>query len=104
MGKILIVSAAIAAGCYGLMVSSAQAGERWPAPVCKEIGRVRGILESSGSAVVRANQLFGLLLLQEAHCGMAVQAELDADRAIMGRQSGSAPPRAPILCDTTPKT
>ena len=57
-------------GCYGLLVGTAEAGERWPANVCKDIQALRTILESDQPTPAdRANQRFGVLLLQEVHCG-----------------------------------
>ncbi len=92
---------ALVLGCYGLMVGSAEAG-RWPADVCKELARVRGILESSGTPVAKANQRFAVLLLQGDHCGVAVDADLAADQNTVGRRSAPAQ-RQPLHCDTTPK-
>jgi hypothetical protein len=94
-------------GFYGLMVCSAQAGERWPANVCSDIARLRTILEASTETPTdRAKVRYGLLLLQDTHCGVSTRALQDADLAIVSR--GDAPvrtpaPRAPILCDTTSK-
>lgn len=104
-------------GCYGFVVSPAAAGERWPANVCNELLRAQHILETGDqSAETRADKRFGLLLLRGAHCGVAVDAELAADRAVVVAPGGrgdartqpaapkSAPqPRQPMFCDTTPK-
>ena len=110
MGKILIVSAAIAAGCYGFMVGAAgaaSAGERWPARYCAELGKFRAIVDGSGSAVERANQRFVLLILQEAHCGVSTRAELEADAATIGtppRKSSSPAPSQSTHCLSVPMT
>ena len=46
--------------CYGLLVGAAEAGERWPANVCKDIQSLRTILESDQPTPAdRANQRFG---------------------------------------------
>ena len=95
----------IALACYGLVVGPAEAANRWPANVCKDLAYARKVLEGgSGSSAYKANLRFGVLVLQESHCGVSVQAELDADaRAISGKSTGAAAPRQPLLCDTTPK-
>jgi hypothetical protein len=94
-------------GFYGLMVCSAQAGKRWSANVCSDIARLWTILEGIEQAPTdRAKERYGLLLLQDTHCGVSTRALQDADLAIVSR--GDAPvrapsPRVPILCDTTSK-
>lgn len=90
-------------GCYGLLVGSADAANRWPADVCKDLARARQVMEvGKQSAVGRAERRFGILLLQEAHCGVSVQADLDADQRVISGKAQDAP-RRPMLCDTTPK-
>jgi hypothetical protein len=98
-------------GCFGFVVGPAGAGERWPAKYCAELGKLRAILETGDTPVARAHERFGVLLLQQTHCGMDVQAIIDADNAELSRAEApreksvrTAPrPRQPMLCDTTPK-
>lgn len=90
----------------GVMVSSAGAGERWPANVCKDIGSLRAIIEKHYAAVDRGTARFATLMLQREHCGVDITAALGADRApIPARREArpAAEPRQPLLCDTTPK-
>jgi hypothetical protein len=89
------------------MVCSAQAGERWPANVCKDIQGLRTIIESHDqTASDRADMRFAVLLMQEVHCSVDVRAARAADRAALSQDTApkSSPKRrSPILCDTTPK-
>jgi hypothetical protein len=106
MKKLLVVL-----GLFGSMVCQAQAGERWPENVCKDIQGLRTILETdkpATDAVDRANQRFAVLLMQEVHCGVDVKAAQAADRRVFQAQSQpaqrpAAALRAPVFCDTTRK-
>lgn len=91
--------------CYGFAVGSAEAANRWPPEVCKDLMRARQIMEAGKqSAEGRAERRFSILLLQEAHCGVSIQADLDADdRVISGKKTSGEAPHRPMLCDTTPK-
>jgi hypothetical protein len=89
-------------GFVGLMVRAAQAGDRWPAAVCSEIARVRTVIEVDiTSPARRAQGRLALLILQEMHCGIDTRPLQAADIALLDR--GRTAPRAPVLCDTTPK-
>jgi hypothetical protein len=92
---------ALILGCYGLVAGPAQAGDRWPANACKDVQDLRTILEAEDpTAADRANQRFGILLLQEVHCGVDVKAEQTADMAVFHALSQPVhreTPRAPAL-------
>jgi hypothetical protein len=107
MKKILIVL-----GCYGFMVGSAQAGERWPPGPCADVARVRVVLEKDRPPPEKAMVRLGVLLIQREHCGIDVKADMDADFAALqheiddaerrGRRAASPTPRQPMHCLTVP--
>jgi hypothetical protein len=97
-------------GCYGLMVGSAQAGDRlptdrWSASVCGGVAKMRVFIETNiTNPAELARTRFALLLLQDDHCGVSTRALRDADLAILDRAPrATRPVRPPVLCDTTPK-
>lgn len=112
MKKILMVL-----GCYGFVVSSAEAGDRWPPGPCADLAQRRALIEKAGLlGTDKPMARVGLLLLQRDHCGVSVKAELAADRAQLQAEVTNAEnalkrqparpapePRRPLLCDTTPK-
>lgn len=112
-------------GCYGLMVGAASAGERWSEETCKHLQEMKASTYARGitGAQKRFWSVAAILIAQRDNCGVSTQAELDAALAAvrheqvamrptmpMGLEEDiqpvrrSAPaPRAPVLCDTTPK-
>jgi hypothetical protein len=77
------------------------ANKHWPAHICAEIQRVEGIavggpLRPSDRGIAR----FGLLLLEQGHCGIDVSRKVAADQAVLDEEQRRAPPR-PLNCFTT---
>lgn len=107
MKKILMVSAALAVGCYGLMVGSAEAGSRWSAESCRNLQEMKADTYAGGPDGLDW-KLIPILRFQRDKCGVNVDAEFQRAmaKAAAPRARRSAPtaePRRPVHCDTTPK-
>ena len=86
--KWILVLGLVLLGYYGSMVGPAQAGERWSAGPCADVGRLRAWVEHQSQSAPLGYQAAArqtLLLLQEENCGVDVRAEQDADNAALGR-------------------
>ncbi|WP_454627815.1 hypothetical protein [Bradyrhizobium cenepequi] len=92
----------------GFAVGSASAAERWPKDVCSELARVeRGVTAANHNKLYRALSRGPLLVLERDRCGVDVSRKEAEDNAVAEAFDKSVPegqrPRAPVLCDTTPK-
>ena len=100
---------AVFLGCCGAMaMSAAQAAQRWPANVCRELAaleRMDARAYAGRPAQLATARLNVLMLLQE-RCAVDVKAKLAADSAA-GRAANAATsraayrrPRDPLYCTT----
>jgi hypothetical protein len=121
MKKLLLVL-----GCYGLVVSSVAADERWSAETCRHLQEMKVEIKAQDvDEQFKSIQLFAVLLRQAKHCDPSVVGEIErtvkilkaADEAnLKALKDASSPalqrqpqrqsqpqPRQPMFCDTTPK-
>ena len=101
-------------GFCGVMVGSAEAGQRWPSGPCADVATLRSSLEKGdlGSPSNKAMIRLGFLVLQRDRCGVDVGAvaaaadkaplegELDQTVARVGRRKERAGSRQPLNCYT----
>jgi len=96
--------------CGVMAVSAAQAAQRWPANVCRELAaleRVDAKTYAGRPATLATARLNVLMLLQE-RCGVDVKAKLAADSATTRAASGTGAtsraayrrPKDPLYCTT----
>jgi hypothetical protein len=102
MKRILMVVAS-----YGLVVASAQAGERWSAESCKHLQEMKAdTYAAQYGPEITQWQLVPILLFQKRHCGVDTQAELiaaqDAAKRVRLERRGTSAPRQPLHCLTIP--
>jgi len=115
-------------GCYGLMVGAASAGERWPGNVCKDVqeelvalermhAKAFASIDKVAAATHLGNARATSLYQLQYHCGgtggaaaklaydnaMAAAEEVQTGKAAAQHPRSAPAPRAPVLCDTTPK-
>jgi hypothetical protein len=92
-------------GCYGLLVGSASAGERWSAESCRHLKEMKADTYGGNENPSRlAWQLLPILRFERDKCGVDISGEFAALRAGVDHKGGPpATGRRPVLCDTTPK-
>jgi hypothetical protein len=75
---------ALVLGCYGLMVGSAAATERWSAETCKHLQEMKAFIRSQkADEYYKATQVWPVLIFERTRCTVAVQGEVDAVGALL---------------------